>query len=887
MEKLSVIIILSVILLMEFEDIDTRYVISPKSENPEVILIYPKGDETIFGEIDIKWIAIDDNPNKLNISIKIKSLGNSWQSIVNKTKNDGCFTLPTLLLEDGYYIINVSATDEDGNIGWNESGIFKIDNIEKPTIIYPKNYTIFPKSPTLFWNAPPDGKYLDFEIYISTDWDFQSGLKIFDSNESYENFSFNSPVPANSSNLYFKLSSLPSGRYYWKIRAYNSSNAYSKFSSVYCFIIDGMEEQIQLTTWREFYDGVLEFPEENNNISWLSVLGDLRLETVVKEELVNETFDGNLSNWILPKNGVFYINNSASNPHLEGYSSETAVCLYNMEMPKIYALNVKFKINSSNCAIIVFNYIDEWNFMAFIVRNASIDRLFWGSFTIVECIDGRYSTTVFSSPEAQIDPISEDRIYELNLIVDNVANSLRYKFYTEHWNTFSFRLNQSGYTGVAASRGVVKYDDFEIIKLEYSKVGTFVSKVMNSGIDLISQYSTIHWDATIPNNTSIKVYSRTGNTTTPDETWSPWVNESNDEQIKSPLRQYIQLKICLQTTDNLTSPSLHEMVIKYRPNGFRISKSLQWMGNKGSNIYYTSNDSIILKNHGKEVCNRKNVNASHNISGYPANFSNDGNITTAWVTNQSKAWIEYDLGRVYNICEILLYPQNIVSIIINLSEDKINYTTLNNFYSKEALGGEIHLVFPSIKARYINLSIEKMADKNYCGINECEIYNASYSKGNISSFAKDKFGAKYSISIPFNEYVINHTVELMKEANTRWHIIVFDWSLIEPRKGNYLWKDCENLVNILTDANISLIGQICALPSWISNSSNKWEIPQDEKNFTKFINNFSIFVQKCVENFSGIKIWEIWNEPTGGMFWHPKPNASQYVELLNARATTL
>ena len=874
-EKISIIFLLF-ILSTSFKNMDTK----GNAENPQVILIYPKGGENIFGKIDIKWITIDDNPNKLNISIKIKKLGDEWETIVNKTKNDGCFTFPTLLLNDGYYIINVSATDENGNVGWNESGIFKIDNIEKPIVVSPKNYSVFSRSPVLIWDAPPDGKYLDFEIYISTDWDFQSGLKIFDSNESYDNFSFNSPVPANSTNLCFKLPSLPSGRYYWKIRAYNSSNAYSKFSAIYCFIIDGMEKQIQLTTWREFYDSILEFPEENNNVSWLSVPGDLRLETVAKEELVNETFDGNLSNWILPKNGIFYINNSTSNPHLEGYSDETAVCLYNMKMPEIYALNVKFKINSSN-AIIVFNYVDEWNFMAFIVKNASIEKLFWGAFTIVECIDGKYFTTVFSSPEAQIDPISKDKIYELNLIVDNVANSLRYRFYTEHWNTFSFRFNKTGYVGVAASGGMVKYDDFEVIKLEYSSAGTFVSKVMDGGINLISQYLNIHWDATIPNNTSIRVYSRTGNTTTPDDTWSSWINESNDELIESPLGQYIQLKICLQTSDNLTSPSLHEIAIRYKTNGFRISTSLQWMANKGSNIYYTSNDSIILKNNGEEVCNGKNVNASHNISGCPANFSNDENMSTAWVTNQSKAWIEYDLEKVYDICEILLYSKNIASIVINISKDRINYTTLKNFYSKDAYGGEIHLVFPSIRARYVNLSIEKTDDKNYCGIIECRVYNASYSKGIVSSFAKNKLGAKHSISIPF-KYPSNHMVELMKEVNIGWHIIVFDWASIEPTKGNYKWEDCENLVNVFNDANISLVGQICTLPSWISNSSNKWEIPQDENNFTKFIRNFSIFVKKCVENFSSIKVWEIWNEPTGSMYWHPKPNASQYVELLNA-----
>ena len=50
--------------------------------------------------------------------------------------------------------------------------------------------------------------------------------------------------------------------------------------------------------------------------------------------------------------------------------------------------------------------------------------------------------------------------------------------------------------------------------------GTFTSKAKDT--DTVSSWGRVHWDAELPAGTEIQVQTRSGNTGTPDSTWSAW-----------------------------------------------------------------------------------------------------------------------------------------------------------------------------------------------------------------------------------------------------------------------------------------------------------------------------------------------------------------------------
>lgn len=81
----------------------------------------------------------------------------------------------------------------------------------------------------------------------------------------------------------------------------------------------------------------------------------------------------------------------------------------------------------------------------------------------------------------------------------------------------------------------------------------------------VSTWGSIHWRSSTPPGTSLKLYTRTGNTKKPDKSWSEWSKAytlSDGEAIQSPRARYIQYKATFATT-NQSSPSLDQVSLPY------------------------------------------------------------------------------------------------------------------------------------------------------------------------------------------------------------------------------------------------------------------------------------------------------------------------------------
>jgi hypothetical protein len=98
--------------------------------------------------------------------------------------------------------------------------------------------------------------------------------------------------------------------------------------------------------------------------------------------------------------------------------------------------------------------------------------------------------------------------------------------------------------------------------------GTYTSLVRDA--QTVADWGTLSWRATVPAGSRIDVLTRSGNTATPDDTWSAWSGPytiANGEEIKSPNARYLQWKAVL--TGKANSPVLTSVSAAYVQRNLR------------------------------------------------------------------------------------------------------------------------------------------------------------------------------------------------------------------------------------------------------------------------------------------------------------------------------
>src|SRR5207245_864369 len=76
--------------------------------------------------------------------------------------------------------------------------------------------------------------------------------------------------------------------------------------------------------------------------------------------------------------------------------------------------------------------------------------------------------------------------------------------------------------------------------------GTYESEVRDA--QMVSAWGAISWRATVPTGGRIEMYTRSGNTETPDDTWSAWSAPSLNAEgspMTSPKARYLQWRAVL------------------------------------------------------------------------------------------------------------------------------------------------------------------------------------------------------------------------------------------------------------------------------------------------------------------------------------------------------
>lgn len=99
--------------------------------------------------------------------------------------------------------------------------------------------------------------------------------------------------------------------------------------------------------------------------------------------------------------------------------------------------------------------------------------------------------------------------------------------------------------------------------------GTFESDVKDAR--LVSTWGVMSWRATTPPGTSVEIFTRAGNTRTPDEAWSDWngpYTSADGSPIASPKARYLQWRAVLTGTAT-AAPVLTSLSSAYLPRNIR------------------------------------------------------------------------------------------------------------------------------------------------------------------------------------------------------------------------------------------------------------------------------------------------------------------------------
>jgi len=107
------------------------------------------------------------------------------------------------------------------------------------------------------------------------------------------------------------------------------------------------------------------------------------------------------------------------------------------------------------------------------------------------------------------------------------------------------------------------------LSAEASTNGSYESDVRDA--EAVATWGAISWRGAVPQGTDLRLFTRTGNTAAPDDTWSPWsaaYRRSEGEQITSPKARYLQWKVELTGAGN-RSPVVTSVTVAYQQRNLR------------------------------------------------------------------------------------------------------------------------------------------------------------------------------------------------------------------------------------------------------------------------------------------------------------------------------
>lgn len=121
------------------------------------------------------------------------------------------------------------------------------------------------------------------------------------------------------------------------------------------------------------------------------------------------------------------------------------------------------------------------------------------------------------------------------------------------------------------------------------------------------------------------------------------------------------------------------------------------------------------------------------------------------------------------------------------------------------------------------------------------------------------------------------------ESGATWVRFDFDWSIIEPVRGEFDWSGTDRVVDAAHAHGLEILGLLTHTPEWAraADASDSHGRPADPAEFGRFTGDAA---QRYRDRISH---WEIWNEPNLAVFFGPQPDPVAYAALLESASNRI
>ncbi|MCX5694124.1 MAG: endo-1,4-beta-xylanase [Candidatus Omnitrophica bacterium] len=174
----------------------------------------------------------------------------------------------------------------------------------------------------------------------------------------------------------------------------------------------------------------------------------------------------------------------------------------------------------------------------------------------------------------------------------------------------------------------------------------------------------------------------------------------------------------------------------------------------------------------------------------------------------------------------------------------------------------------------------------FCRLPAGEISDKKYMKNNVAHLDKVNFDNPFGVleflhwNHSWNNYKyssqrdLEEVVSLMRDAGVGWVRWDFLWSDIEAQEGKFDFTKYDNIVKVLKNNDIHILGVLHYSTNWAS-SCGEWNCPPEDNQ--KFVNYASKVIQRYKDQ---VKYWEVWNEPDSAIYWKKQDSLKSYCILL-------
>ena len=137
-----------------------------------------------------------------------------------------------------------------------------------------------------------------------------------------------------------------------------------------------------------------------------------------------------------------------------------------------------------------------------------------------------------------------------------------------------------------------------------------------------------------------------------------------------------------------------------------------------------------------------------------------------------------------------------------------------------------------------------------------------------------------------SQHDLDMKLSAMQATGANWVRFDISWDKVQhDNRANYDWSSYDHIQQVLTSHQMHAVGIIEFTPLWARGSAcsnSKMCPPKDSVSFA----NFAATVAKRYSS-SGMRDWEIWNEPNISYRYHPQTDPVGYVALLKVSYTAI